>query len=553
MQSKIRRHHTTRMTQSSLRELRPYRWRPARSTRRSFMGALGGVCAGFLLPRFTPAQSAPDTHNSFVPSPLPEPPCTVHQPRVEIVPTKVSSTPVYDLYGNHWALAAPDGAGNRKLLVLPAQQPQAWGEETLSHLPGEQWIDIVPDEVGFLWIASPQRLLRLDPHAPTDGWLDLTSILDPHLDNCQITALGVSPSGMVMVALRSGWIDEIGAEHGTVVRRWAAPANMVRIAADGEGSIWAHTREKAFRLTAAPDAWQRHWQLVARLPGGNHDLSGDVLHGRFYMAGGQSAGWGYPAVRHAFDQIFKFNPVTNSWRIAARLANPRFYNGTSHLEDKIWVIAGNRRNENGEAVYLSSVEICDPSTGSTVPGPATPLPIEMPVAVHIGGRIYVAGGVNATFSANRLSHTYDKPGMLISIGAGEKEWRKEPDGYTGMSAMSGAALGSRFYLSVPSRGLVCYDTQERVWQTIPHPRELTMPRSPQMAAYRGEIWMMGGRDVANPTQCLIYNPAADSWRSGPALPFGLSWGAAAEVGGRLALIGGATGRFYSNATYLLRE
>ncbi|MFN7625126.1 MAG: hypothetical protein ACK5RS_18465, partial [Acidobacteriota bacterium] len=75
----------------------------------------------------------------------------------------------------------------------------------------------------------------------------------------------------------------------------------------------------------------------------------------------------------------------------------------------------------------------------------------------------------------------------------------------------------------------------------------------QMAAWRGEIWMMGGRDITNLAETRIYNPRTRTWRMGPELPIPLSWGAAGVVGGRLYVTGGAAERSADDRTWIYND
>ena len=464
-----------------------------------------------------------------------------------------ASSAAYDLYDNHWALLRQGADANAKLMVLPAQSSEQWIEDVLSHLPVYPWFAVAADEFGFVWVAGAHRLARLDPHHPEAGWLDVSATPELRLRDDAITAIGVGPSGAVLVSLGSGYVAEVDPTHSAKVLRSAAPRGVQQVGTDVDGNVWVRAESGVYVRSAAADAWQRNWELVARLPVGDHDLSGDVLNGNFYMAGGQNAGWGYPATPHVFDQIFELSQATHVWRVVSRLSHPRFYNGTSWLEGKVWVIAGNRRDSGGKALSLSSVEICDPATGSLTPGPSTPFALEMPVALHVAGRIYVAGGVNPTFSADGANHTYNGPGRLISIGAGETAWRHEPDAPVAMAAMAGTALAGRLYLMVAHHGLLCFDTEKRVWREIAPMHSGPTPRSPQVAALRGEVWVMGGRDISNQSQCGVYNPATNRWRIGPSLPHDCSWGAGGVLDHRVLVAGGAGLGFYSNATYLLRK
>ena len=72
-----------------------------------------------------------------------------------------------------------------------------------------------------------------------------------------------------------------------------------------------------------------------------------------------------------------------------------------------------------------------------------------------------------------------------------------------------------------------------------------------MTAYRGEIWMMGGRDISDGKQTLIFSPLSRTWRNGPPLPHELSWGAAAVIADQLIVTGGNSAGQYMDATYVL--
>ncbi len=118
-------------------------------------------------------------------------------------------------------------------------------------------------------------------------------------------------------------------------------------------------------------------------------------------------------------------------------------------------------------------------------------------------------------------------------------------------------LDDKLYVIVPKQGLAIFDAKARRWDLIVPPGGV--PRSCQMAAYRGEIWMLGGQDIENPKQSLIFNPRTKQFRQGPPLPRPNSWGAAATVNGKLIVTGGAALRskddrvyIYNDRTFVLR-
>lgn len=414
--------------------------------------------------------------------------------------------PTYDNYDNRWALC-----GN-KLFVLPAQSKPKWIEDNLSGLPAGAWRHLAIDDFGFLWIASATKVLRLDPRFPEKGWADASIYTTEG-----IAKIATGPRGSLLATLTDGYFADIDLDR----------------------------RPPVLKLTSNVRTLPPAWGLAARLPGANHDLSGDVMKNKFYVAGGQTAEWGYPAVRHIFDELLEFDGTT--LRTAAKLTHPRYYNATSHLDGKVWIIGGCVRDKDWQAHDLDTVEIWDPTTQSIAPGPKLPAKIEMAAAQNIAGRIYVAGAPLGALPASPLP--------LYSIGPGESAWRNEPDGPPGRKNIAAVAVEGKFYVLIPDTGLSVFDPATKRWTVLNLPERA---RSSQLAAHGGEIWIMGGRDIPSQSTTLIYNPKTGNSRRGPELPRELSWGVGFSLQGKLYLAGGAggigsaAGRCYSNRIFRLK-
>jgi hypothetical protein len=263
------------------------------------------------------------------------------------------------------------------------------------------------------------------------------------------------------------------------------------------------------------------------MPGSNHDIMGAVLADRVYIAGGITATWGEPPRLHAYDEVWCYEPIINRWRVAVRLPEARIYCATVSFAGRIWILGGDVYASGGERVASAKVEVFDPASGQLSDGPALPFAYPAPLALVSGGRLYVLGQSDPKI-----------PGRMDSIGAFEKTWRREPDGPVGMNALAGAEWGGDLYVCVPKLGLAAYSPSARGWRIV---GGQTQPRSPQVVSRRDGLWIMGGRDVKDGTQTLIYQPATGLWRDGPRLPAPLSWGAAAEVAGEVYVFGGASG------------
>ena len=103
----------------------------------------------------------------------------------------------------------------------------------------------------------------------------------------------------------------------------AAPAQWDSIAANELGFIWLTQNkgqnkflfdprkpqsgavEAAYSPTTV--ATQQQWEIVARMPASNHDLTAAVLQNKFYVAGGLTAEWGFPTRSHPFDELWELD------------------------------------------------------------------------------------------------------------------------------------------------------------------------------------------------------------------------------------------------------
>ena len=280
------------------------------------------------------------------------------------------------------------------------------------------------------------------------------------------------------------------------------------------------------------------WQTFARMPASNHDISAAVLGGSLYVAGGSTNEFGGTNGFHAFDEIWRLDPVAREWSAVVKFARPRIYCATVAFAGKVWVIGGDKLHADGQRRASADVEMFDPGNGALTRGPDLPQTLSAPLALVAGERLYVMG-----------ANTRTERGHLFSLGYHENEWRREAPALAHMWALAGASLDGKLYVCIPSTGLTVFDPGTDLWEIIPGQ---TQPRSPQVAAWRGEIWIMGGRDITDQAETRIFNPATRTWRIGPALPRPLAWGAAAVIDDQLFVTGGAAGPGYNDRTFVLR-
>ena len=308
------------------------------------------------------------------------------------------------------------------------------------------------------------------------------------------------------------------------------PERTVHVAGPGGTRVFDFRYPERGSSTVTPGAArpanpETPWRMVARMPASNHDTSAAVVDGRFYTAGGHTHNWGFPSRDHFFDELWELDSKTWTWKVAVKLSRTRVYCHTVAFAGRVWIVGGDVFDAEGKRQSTTLVESYDPKTGTLTREADLPFAIPVPLAQPAAGRLWVVG------SRNREDHA-----VMASIGPGESTWRKEPDALRAMWALCGTSLNDRVYALVPDTGLAEFDPATGRWTIIPGP---TKPRSSQIAAWRGEIWIVGGCDLPDWGEVSIYNPTTRTWRSGPALPLQVAWGAAAVVDDQLVVAGGA--------------
>jgi len=456
-----------------------------------------------------------------------------------------------DQHGNLWALARHDADDNLSCPVIsPAHGGDEWRlSEPKARIQLGAWHSLVADDLGFVWSASEEEVRRLDPRKTDAGWV---SFPPDKLPAGKVTALGLSPSGRAVAGLAEGALAELdvladGTATARLLNAEPLPGALRAVHTAGDGSIWVVTGGRVYRADPAPDAWQRHWESLAPMPWGNHDVFGAVLDGKLYVAGGMAA-HGYPATYTFFDELFVYDAERKEWSVAGTMETPRCYCGVAALDGKVWVVGG-YFGPNDDRKAIDCVEVFDPKTGKWSVGPALDRPRAEAVVVTVADRLYVIGGAE-----KNVEHK-----SVVSIVAGEKQWRPERDAPEPVRQANGCALGGKIYVITGGRGEFCYDPARRKWSKLPAIPGGKTPRACLCAAHNGEVWVMGGYGTDEPRATWRYSPKDGKWRRGPDLPTPLGWGAAGELGGKLILAGGAyrsePHKYYifTDRTLMLRE
>jgi Kelch motif len=219
------------------------------------------------------------------------------------------------------------------------------------------------------------------------------------------------------------------------------------------------------------------WTPMPDMPAALAKLGAAAVGTRIVTAGG------YDTLR----TVLQFDTAASTWS-----SGPALVNGTDNVA--VAATGGRVHAIGGEAGTVHAV--FDPVTGLWTAGPASPVVRFASAIAVLGGRLHLIGGWNAsnTASASLASHDVFDP------IAGT--WTAAAPLATARNAAAAGVLD-------------------------------------------GRIVVVGGRapgirasDQASLASCEVYDPVADRWSAGPALPQARASLAVAALGGRLYALGG---------------
>lgn len=192
-------------------------------------------------------------------------------------------------------------------------------------------------------------------------------------------------------------------------------------------------------------------------------------------------------------------------------------------------------------VVLSLTTVGAWAQGSwTMDGPLLPTPRSEIGAAVVDGQLYVlGGGIGAGQTANEV----------LDLASGV--WRNGTPMPIGLNHHGVATLNGRVYVfggsdqnGRPTNTALEYDPPTNFWRAL---KELPTPRSsPGVVALNGVLHVVGGIGARNTPIVEMYDPATESWSTGPALGVARDHFVLAEYGGRLFAIGGRIGNFSRN-------
>ncbi len=449
--------------------------------------------------------------------------------------------------GDRWRATWTDPAGVR----VQAVAPLATGSWTSPvPLPEAEAVGVAPAEAG------------------TQGFLASARHLGNHIAlRSGRRVPGVSPqfpgAGLVVCRADSaGWTDLAFADDPPDEEILAAAVSVVAddvlavyLVSDGRGG--AMCRALRFSLATVRPV-SSHWRHLPDfpLPPGVAAIMAGVNGGALIAAGGAN----FPdlppwegGVKKTYDEIFALPAGATAWQPAGRLSEPRAYAAMVSVPEGVLAIGG----ENATGFFQDAMWLnWDGRQVTTKPGPALPEPVASPVAVVLGGKVYLAGGYAP--GPPRVSTTSFLCLDLANTAAGWQTLPPWPGPSRALAVM--AALNGAIYLISGLEMSAGADGQPQMnyltdayryrpaagWERLPDlPWSVVAAPSPApVATGPDRVFIFGGvdgrqvgkapRDRRVPEDILYFDVARNEWHlwneawpepvvSSAPVPFGNEW------------------------------
>ena len=259
----------------------------------------------------------------------------------------------------------------------------------------------------------------------------------------------------------------------------------------------------------------------------------------------EGGGYAFSAADN-INEFGRFNPTTNIWQslaVVPDLNNAMASGVYAPNVNKLFVFGGARANT---TTVVNTTRIYDIATGVWSTGAPMPAVRAFMGSGYHNGKIYLVGGYSIgnvwfdqVWEYDPVLNTWNtsRASMPITMGG---------PGFgiiNGHLYIAGGRNGGSTHLNT----LYDYDIAANTWtQRV---NLLTGINVPGSAVIEDKLWIFGGGNPFLATNVLqVYDPATDTWSSGPNMNFGLSFLAGTDVGNTAVAVGGFTG---ANTTTLV--
>jgi hypothetical protein len=293
------------------------------------------------------------------------------------------------------------------------------------------------------------------------------------------------------------------------------------------------TDEPEARVNPA-DLPQGQWVELEPMPLAVSEITGALLDGVFYVAGG------YTAEGSIGQALQAYSVADDTWTLLAGLPEGRTHVATAAYQGRVYVFGGEPRYASGPRVRRAW--LYDPITDSWESIARMPAGRMATASVTVGEAIYIVGGLTTALTATGPGTRNE----ALRYTPATDEWTVLSRAAETREHAGAALVRGRLHLIGGRSGGVkssveIYDVESDTWS---EGTPMLEPRSAfATIVLGGEIWVCGGEAFEPEARVIdtveIYDPTTDSWTPGPPLPVGIHGLAGFTYNDAIYLIGGS--------------
>jgi N-acetylneuraminic acid mutarotase len=276
-----------------------------------------------------------------------------------------------------------------------------------------------------------------------------------------------------------------------------------------------------------------NWESIAPMPTARWFPGTTAVDGKIYVIAGNKDSNTAP-----LNVVEVYDPLTNSWETKTPMPTPRAQLSACTVDGKIYVIGGS----SGPSTWtpVPNVDIYDPATDSWSKGADMPNPRTEMTLVAANEKIYAIGGIDGASAGSKSVDIYDPV---------SNSWTKGADMPTARGTMPGCAINGKIYVFGGTNGgasgwnhyktLEVYDIASNSWE-----KKADMPESRSHLAgcvFNNKIFALGGSQVnltKTYSNMFSYDIETDSWQSEPSMITAREAFSATVVGWKIYALGG---------------
>ena len=299
------------------------------------------------------------------------------------------------------------------------------------------------------------------------------------------------------------------------------------------------------------------WKKAAPFPEPDEELYGAAVNGKLYVIGG----WGEGKARGA---NYEYDPATDKWTKKRAMPRPAHHAAVAAANGKVYVMGGFVRPEDTQIPVgaawqpIDDVWEFDPAADSWKSLASLPGKRGAAVAVEVGGKIYVIGGVTTVEGSKDPFFTFFGPSRVLTTNdvydpATNKWESRRPMTVARNHAFAGAVNGKIYVIGGRTgHGFILSATNTDVVEEYNPVADLwSVPKERMPTARSGGAWGTDGRRIyvaggEVTTQGIVgafraieaYEPATNSWTTLPSMPMPRHGVAGGVIGNRFHLVSG---------------